>query len=1095
MVTDLTVGLVRILTPNGETAGAGFILTDSGLIATCAHVVHSAGAGPGDTVRLVFHHTGDEATASVEPDGWRDPKAEDVAILRLHKPLPEGVKPLPLGPAVDTANHSFETFGFPTANPDEGLWGKGEILRETAIGGVRVLQLRSQEVTPGFSGAPLWDTTFQGVVGLVTVITDPDPHGRLAQTAFATPSETLLEVWPDLSDVLVAPAAAIEVEPFVREAVLAYQNQMWLVRPEIPTTPYKFLLPFGLKDQAIFFGRDQALDRLDETLFQARLTILHARSGAGKSSLLNAGLGPRLLAQGYLPIFARTYDNPIAAVIDNIANRGNPPRPRALAEMSLHTFLKLVTAQMDRRIRELIVILDQFEEMFTQVPTPEERRRYLADLASCLEDEGLPLRFVWAIRGDYFSQLAEFRVRLPAIFHNEFYLPQMSAEEVTEAITGPVKQVAGNLTYDEALLDTLLTVLAGDEMDLPELQILCTRLFDIARRKGDRRITLEHYEAAGEAGGILGGYLTQALETFPPEERPLAWGLLTELIDGQGQRRVVARTDIMQQIGGSEVRFNRVLGQLVAGRLVQRTEGECYELAHDYLTTTIKARLGQEDLAYKQIRDLVQREVISWRANRTLIARDRLELIHEHHRLLTRLTAEETELLCRTAVVHQFAVDTWALAAHRQGIDIWPLLQPALKAPDHRVRAGVVAILPVLGEAALPALSQALADEIPLVRVQAIRALERLGADRARQTLAANLRYEVYLPPSGNEPAFYMDRYPVTNTAYELFLKDVADFEPPAHWRGRAAPPDLLDHPVVRVSWGEAQAYATWADKRLPTAREWQRAAGGQPGQRYPWGYHFTPGCCNTREAGTGGTTPVGRYSPGADSPAGVVDMAGNIGSGKTTLLNAIAVTIPDDERIVTLEETAEYRLPQKHVVALESRPPNIEGKGAITLRDLVMTCPHMRPDRIIIGELHGREVFEVLRLMDRGYNGTMATIHADSPQDALEHLEISIKINEPNLPVPYLRSLIGSALDLVVQQYRLDDGKRKVVRITEVLPVKEGDYKFHDVFVFQRDDLKPGKVTGHFESHPVSPGLMRRLAAREIALPPNLLPAQQESQ
>lgn len=223
--------------------------------------------------------------------------------------------------------------------------------------------------------------------------------------------------------------------------------------------------------------------------------------------------------------------------------------------------------------------------------------------------------------------------------------------------------------------------------------------------------------------------------------------------------------------------------------------------------------------------------------------------------------------------------------------------------------------------------------------------------------------------------------------------------------------------------------------------------------------------------------------------------IAGNVGSGKTTLLNTIAATIPDDERIVTLEETTEYRLPQKHVVALESRPPNIEGKGAVTLRDLVMTCPHMRPGRIVIGELHGREVFEVLRLMDRGYNGTMATLHADSPQDALEHLEMLIKINEPNLPTTYLRSMIGSVIDLVVQQYRLDDGSRKIVRISEVLPVKEGEYKFHDVFVFQRDDLKPGKVTGHFESHPVSPGLMRRMAAREITLPPALLPAQPESQ
>ncbi len=198
MTIDLTTGIVRILDQFGNTTGTGFVLTDDGLIATCAHVVASAGAGPGDTVRLVFHHTGDEANATIEPDGWRESEAEDVAILRLEEALPEGVRPLSLGPAVDTANHPFETFGFPEANSDEGLWGTGRILRQTTLGGVRVLQLQSQEVTAGFSGTPVWDTATQQVVGMVTAITHPDDYGRLGETAFATPTEVLGEVWPML---------------------------------------------------------------------------------------------------------------------------------------------------------------------------------------------------------------------------------------------------------------------------------------------------------------------------------------------------------------------------------------------------------------------------------------------------------------------------------------------------------------------------------------------------------------------------------------------------------------------------------------------------------------------------------------------------------------------------------------------------------------------------------------------------------------------------------------------------------------------------------------------------------------------------------
>jgi len=281
----------------------------------------------------------------------------------------------------------------------------------------------------------------------------------------------------------------------------------------------------------------------------------------------------------------------------------------------------------------------------------------------------------------------------------------------------------------------------------------------------------------------------------------------------------------------------------------------------------------------------LRRALANWRVHAWPMEAATLAFIHEHRELLSNLSAEETELLFRSAVAHQFAVDTWALAAHRKGVDIWPILQPALTAPDHRVRASVVAVLPAVGEAALPALGDALADKAPLVRVQAILALERLGTTKARRTLKANLGHEVYIPPDEGKPGFYMDRHPVTNQAYEEFLQDNPDFAPPPSWLGRSAPQSLRDHPVVGVSWEDARAYAAWAGKRLPTAEEWQRAAGGQQGRRYPWGDQFTPGCCNTREAGEGGTTPVGKYSPalhpelveGADSPYGVADMAGNV--------------------------------------------------------------------------------------------------------------------------------------------------------------------------------------------------------------------------
>lgn len=223
--------------------------------------------------------------------------------------------------------------------------------------------------------------------------------------------------------------------------------------------------------------------------------------------------------------------------------------------------------------------------------------------------------------------------------------------------------------------------------------------------------------------------------------------------------------------------------------------------------------------------------------------------------------------------------------------------------------------------------------------------------------------------------------------------------------------------------------------------------------------------------------------------------VTGSVGGGKTTLLNILSSVIPAGERIVTVEEEAEFRLQQKHVVALERRPPDREGKGKISVRDLLRMISRAKPNRILIGELNGPEALEALRLMDKGYDGTMTSIFGDSPQEALERLEMMIKLNDPNLPVPYLRSLIGSAVDLVVQQNRLEDGWRKVVRITEVLPVRGGDYDLHDVFVFQREGFESGKVIGRFQSYPVSVHLMRRMEALGITLPPSLVVTTEEEQ
>lgn len=199
MATPLTSIIVRILDRNGQTAGAGFVLTADGLLATCAHVVRDAGAGPGQSVRLAFHAGDVAATAYIEPAGWRDPAGDDLAILRLSGPLPAGVEPWPLGRAAGGEGHPFTTFGFPQLNPVGGLPGAGELLAATTLNnGARVWSLRSQEVTGGFSGAPVWDSQRGQIIGLVTATADLDRRGRLGETAFFTPLEELAALWPGL---------------------------------------------------------------------------------------------------------------------------------------------------------------------------------------------------------------------------------------------------------------------------------------------------------------------------------------------------------------------------------------------------------------------------------------------------------------------------------------------------------------------------------------------------------------------------------------------------------------------------------------------------------------------------------------------------------------------------------------------------------------------------------------------------------------------------------------------------------------------------------------------------------------------------------
>ena len=216
--------------------------------------------------------------------------------------------------------------------------------------------------------------------------------------------------------------------------------------------------------------------------------------------------------------------------------------------------------------------------------------------------------------------------------------------------------------------------------------------------------------------------------------------------------------------------------------------------------------------------------------------------------------------------------------------------------------------------------------------------------------------------------------------------------------------------------------------------------------------------------------------------------LSGGTGTGKTTMLNVLSNFIPNNERIVTIEDSAELQLQQEHVVRLETRPPNIEGTGAVTQRDLVRNALRMRPDRIVVGEVRGGEVLDMLQAMNTGHDGSLSTIHANSSRDAISRLETMLLMSGLAMPVKALRNYISSALDVIIQLARLSDGTRKVVRVTEIVGMEEETVTTQDIFIFDQQGIDgDGKVRGFHRATGIRPKFSERLTRSGIDLPAHL--------
>jgi len=216
--------------------------------------------------------------------------------------------------------------------------------------------------------------------------------------------------------------------------------------------------------------------------------------------------------------------------------------------------------------------------------------------------------------------------------------------------------------------------------------------------------------------------------------------------------------------------------------------------------------------------------------------------------------------------------------------------------------------------------------------------------------------------------------------------------------------------------------------------------------------------------------------------------ISGGTGSGKTTLLNVLSRFIPADERIITIEDSSELQLKQEHVIRLETRPPNIEGKGEITQRDLVRNCLRMRPDRIIVGEVRGQEAFDMLQAMNTGHDGSLTTIHANSPRDALMRLESMVAMASFEIPLDFIRKYVSSAIDVLIHLQRLTDGTRKIISLQELSGMEGTIITLQEIFSFEQKTIDEGnKVKGIYRFHGIKPRFIDKFTAAGIKVSNNL--------
>jgi len=406
--------------------------------------------------------------------------------------------------------------------------------------------------------------------------------------------------------------------------------------------PYKFLDYYTERDAGLFFGREREVDSICSQILARRSFILHGRSGVGKSSILRAGLMPKLKAQGHLVFVIRSFTDPVHQMENALA--GLVPREELSEPETLSQRIKRGGAD-----SFVIFFLDQFEEFFLLLS--EDARLHFANTIRELASE-LPVRLVFALREDLLAEMSQLKAAIPEIFHHEYRLKRLDRDQAELAITGPARAVG--CSYEPELVERLLKDI-GDAggVDPPQLQIVCDNLYD--SRDAEDSITLSAYERLGGAAQILAGYLERVLRRFNADDLLLTKRILTALISETGQRLILKIDELESRVGSrssDSPAAKLLIEELVAARILRRRrqDGAAWiELAHDFLTPEVSRWLTEDEIALKRARGVIERAMENHHAHGLLIDADAVDLVMPFGQHLG-LTGDEADLLLTSAL-------------------------------------------------------------------------------------------------------------------------------------------------------------------------------------------------------------------------------------------------------------------------------------------------------------------------------------------------------------------------------------------------------------------------------------------------------------